>query len=156
MEARRRIFRCLWMWSIARFETKAFWSFARGWKSVSWFCAVKKVNFEKSLLANSIPRSVYKKQRLQAASVQSFCKGFENRLACFVLQRLSSCKENFSTTINMNVWPSLKIFAFGKSIKSACHRSSTPLTTVRRRWKLRRTSRCKECRDAQSVYGECV
>jgi len=29
LEARRRILRCLWMWGIARFETKAFWSFAR-------------------------------------------------------------------------------------------------------------------------------
>jgi len=32
------------------------------------------------------------KQRLQPASAQSFCKGFENRIACFVLQRLSPCK----------------------------------------------------------------
>ena len=34
----------------------------------------------------------------------------------------------------MNVWPLLNIFGFGKSIKSPCHWSSTPLTTVRRRW----------------------
>jgi len=32
------------------------------------------------------------KQRLQPASVQNFCKGFESRIACFVLQRLSLCK----------------------------------------------------------------
>jgi len=44
---------------------------------------------------------------------------------------------DFSTTINMNVWPSFNIFGCGKSIKSACHWSSTPLSTVRRRWKLR-------------------
>ena len=56
----------------------------------------------------------------------------------------------------MNVWPLLNIFGFGKSIKSPCHWSSTPLTTVRRLWKLRRTRRCKGCRDAQTVSGECV
>ena len=32
------------------------------------------------------------KQRLQPASAQNFCKGFENSIACFVLQRLSPCK----------------------------------------------------------------
>ena len=48
--------------------------------------------FWKSLLENSRPRSVYKKQRLQPASTQNFCKGFENRIACFVFQRLSSYK----------------------------------------------------------------
>jgi len=32
------------------------------------------------------------KQRLQPASAQNFCKGFENIIACFVLQLLSSCK----------------------------------------------------------------
>ena len=32
LEARRRAFRCLWMWSIARLETKAFWTVARWWK----------------------------------------------------------------------------------------------------------------------------
>ena len=56
----------------------------------------------------------------------------------------------------MNVWPLLNIFGFGKSIKSPCHWSPTPLTTVRRGWKLRRTRRCKECRDAQTASGECV
>ena len=32
------------------------------------------------------------KQRLQPASAQNFCKGFESRIASFVLQRLSPCK----------------------------------------------------------------
>jgi len=32
------------------------------------------------------------KQRLQPVSAQNFCKGFESRVASFVLQRLSSCK----------------------------------------------------------------
>ena len=32
------------------------------------------------------------KQHLQPASAQNFCKGFESRIACFVLQRLSLCK----------------------------------------------------------------
>jgi len=33
-----------------------------------------------------------RKQRLQPASAQNFCKGFESRIACFVLQWLSLCK----------------------------------------------------------------
>jgi len=32
------------------------------------------------------------KQRLQPAFAQNFCKGFESRIASFVLQRLSLCK----------------------------------------------------------------
>jgi len=32
------------------------------------------------------------KQRLQPASAQNFCKGFESRITCFVLQRLSLFK----------------------------------------------------------------
>ena len=32
------------------------------------------------------------KQRLQPASAQNFCKDFESRIACFVLQRVSLCK----------------------------------------------------------------
>ena len=56
----------------------------------------------------------------------------------------------------MNVWPLLNIFGYGKSIKSPCHRSSTPLATVWRGWKLCRTRCCKGYRDAQSVGGERV
>ena len=32
------------------------------------------------------------KQRLHPASAQNFCKGFESRIASFVLQQLSLCK----------------------------------------------------------------
>ena len=32
------------------------------------------------------------KQRLQPASAQNFCKDFESRIACFVLQWVSLCK----------------------------------------------------------------
>jgi len=32
------------------------------------------------------------KQRVQPISVYNFCKGFENKLACLALQRLSPCK----------------------------------------------------------------
>jgi len=32
------------------------------------------------------------KQHLQPASAQNFCKGFESRIASFVLQRLGPCK----------------------------------------------------------------
>ena len=56
----------------------------------------------------------------------------------------------------MNVWPLLNIFRFGKSIKTPCHWSSTPLATVRRGWKSWRTRWCRGCRNAQSVAGECV
>ena len=119
----------------------------RRWKSEFW----------KSLLANSRPRFVYKNNVFSPPLFRIFAKYLRIDSPDLFFSGSAHAKfENFSTTINMNVWPSLNIFAFGKSIKSACHWSSTPLTTVRQRWKLRRTSRCKECRDAQSVDGECV
>jgi len=65
---------------------------------VWWFCTVKKVN--PFLLRLALKKFVdelettvrVQKQRLQTASVKNFCKGFENRFACFVFQRLSPCK----------------------------------------------------------------
>ena len=58
---------------------------------VSWFCAVKKMNFENAFW-RSRDHGPFSKTTSSAVSVYSFCKGFENRLACFVLQQLSSCK----------------------------------------------------------------
>jgi len=65
---------------------------------VSWFCAVKKVNpfllgVALIKLVDELETTVrVQKQRLQPAAIYNFCKGFENRLVCFVLQRLSPCK----------------------------------------------------------------
>jgi len=131
--------------------------------SVSWFCAVKKwICFFlgqrwKSLLANSRPRSVYKNNVFSPPLLRIFAKVFESRIACFVLQRLSLCKvwKLFNDNQHERVTV-VEHFRIWQVIKSACHWSSTPLTTVRRRWKLRRTRRCKGCRDAQTVSGECV
>jgi len=54
------------------------------------------------------------KQRLHPASAQNFCKGFESRIACFVLQRLSLCKvlkpfndnqhERVAVTEHFRIW----------------------------------------------------
>jgi len=69
LEARRRIFRCLWMWSIARFETKAFWSFARWWKNFFRdFVPLKKWILKK--FVGELETTVrLQKQRLQPATV---------------------------------------------------------------------------------------
>ena len=68
-EARRRIFRCLWMWSIARFETKAFWSLAGWWKILFRdFEPLKKWILKK--LVGELETTVrLQKQRLHPASV---------------------------------------------------------------------------------------
>ena len=121
---------------------------------VSWFCAIKKwICFffrqrYKSLLANSKPRSVYKNNVFSQPLFRIFAKALVIDLLLLFFSGSAHAKfENFSTTIDMNVWPLLNIFAFGKSVKSPCHWSSTPLATVRRRWKLRWTRRCKGCLD---------
>jgi len=125
------------------------------------FCSVIlwrwKSEFWKSLLVNSRPRSVYKNKVFSPPLFRIFAKALRLDFPVLFFSGSAHAKfENFSTIINMNVWPSLNIFAFGKSIKSACHWPSTPLRTMRRRWKLRRASRCKERLDAPSVDGECI
>ena len=131
--------------------------------SVSWFCAVEKwICFffrkrSKSLLANSRPRSVYKNNVFSPPLFTIYAKALRGDLLVLFFSGSAHAKfENFSTTIKTNVWLLMNIFGFGKPIKSACHWSSTPLTTVCRRWKLRRTRWCKGSHDEQSVGGKCV
>ena len=54
------------------------------------------------------------KQRLQPASAQNFRKGFESRIACFILQRLTLCEvlklfndnqhERVTVTEHFRIW----------------------------------------------------
>ena len=127
LEARRRFFRCLWLWSIARFEAKAFWSFTRRWKSLFLDFVPLKNEFVSS-----------------SGSVEKACWQSRDHGPCTkITSSARSCLEFLQ-----RLWI--------KSIKSACHWSSTPLATVRRRWKLRRTRRCKGCRDTVRWWRVCI
>jgi len=126
------------------------------WRWKKWICFFLGWRWQ-SLLANTRPRSAYKYNIFNPPLFRIFAKALRIDLLVWFFSRSAYAKfENFSTTINTNVWPLLNIFGFCKSIKSARYWSSTPLTTVRWLWKLRRTRRCKGCLDAQSVDGECV
>ena len=151
------------MWSMTRLETKAFWSFAR----CGGFCFVILCRWKVNplLIRVALKKLVVElditvrlqKQRFQPVLFRIFAKVLRIDLPVLFFSGSANAKfEKFSMTIFINIWPSLNFFGFGKSVKSPCHRSSTPLTTVRRRWELRRKRRCKGCRDAQTVSGECV
>jgi len=90
LEAHRRIFRCLWMWSIARFERKVYWSFARWWKNLFRDFVPLKKWIWKSLLANSRPRSVYKNNVFGPPLFRIFAKAL--RIDSPVLFFSGSCK----------------------------------------------------------------
>jgi len=59
---------------------------------VSWFCAVKKVNFEKAYWRTRDHGPFTKNNVFSPPLFRIFAKAVDNRLACFVLQRLSSYK----------------------------------------------------------------